>query len=151
MNRTAESTLPKLEEIRPKNEMWKYDEYLNTLIDQRKQTTRNSVEFKNVTKQIKCRVKYLNNEKCSKEAASINEYATRRQIDELFRKFKSDNSTFTKPKNTTKCDPILLKDYFKNHFTKTEITEDPIELVQLPDFLKNLQEIDSSEVKTSPP
>ena len=76
MNRTAESTLPKLEEIRHKNEIWKYDEYLNTLIDQRKQTTRNSVEFKNVTKQIKCRVKYLNNEKCSKEAASINEYIT---------------------------------------------------------------------------
>ena len=59
MNRTAESTLPKLEEIRPKNEIWKYDEYLNTLIDQRKQTTRNSVEFKNITKQINAELSIL--------------------------------------------------------------------------------------------
>ena len=69
----------------------------------------------------------------------MNEFATKRQIDELFRSFKSDNSPFKKAKSTNKCDPVILKKYFETHFTKPLNENNPIEIDETPQFLQILQ------------
>ena len=94
MQTAAETTLPKLKHKNNNKQIWKNDTQLNDLLNQRDHLVRSSDAFKLCTKEIKKRVKFLNNEKATKEANSINEYATRRKVDELFRQFKSDNSAF---------------------------------------------------------
>ena len=118
MHSAAQTTLPQLEKRNKIQQIWKNDSQLNELLKQREQMIRKSDAFKLCTKEIKKRVQFLNNEKALKEANSINEFATKRQVEELFRSFKSDNSPFKKAKSTNKCDPVILKEYFKAHFTK---------------------------------
>ena len=43
-----------------------------------------------------------------------------------------------------------MRDYFENHFQKREFQEDPIELIEAPEFIRNLKEI-STEINTKPP
>ena len=52
--------------------------------------TTNSASYKITTKKIKKRVVFLRNEKLSLEAEEINDHATKREIEELFRSIKSD-------------------------------------------------------------
>ena len=90
---------------------------------------RESFEYKTITKEIKKRVRRLRNEKLSNEAIKINEFATtRREVEELYRAFKSDNSSFKDAKPSKKCDPSELRDFFKGHFTSKIVNENPIEL-----------------------
>ena len=70
---------------------------------------------------MKKRVKYLRNKKLHLEAQEINDYASRRQVEKLYRSFKSENSCFKEIKSTRRCDPSKLKQYFQKHFSAEEI------------------------------
>ena len=74
----AQSTLPKSKPKNDNKQIWKNDTQLNNLLNQREHLIRTSNAFKLCTKEIKKRVKFLNNQKALKEANSINEYATTR-------------------------------------------------------------------------
>ena len=75
----------------------------------------------------------------AKEAMEINEYANRNQITELYRSFKTDNSTFKDGKNRNRCNPQKLKENFRKHFEAMNINRDPVELVKAPSFIQTLQ------------
>ena len=109
------------------------------MLKERKSQKRDKQTFKTLTRQIKKRVRQLRNEKLAKEANEINELATNRKVQELYRSFKSDNSSFSDAKPRKKCDLNKLKDYFKQHFTSDPINEHPIELEEIPDFIFKLQ------------
>ena len=76
------------------------------------------------------------------EAEELNKFANKRQIENLFPKFKEDNHAF-KNSNTSKekCDPAKLKKYFQYHFKSYDQATEPKELYQLPDFVRKLQKI----------
>ena len=111
----------------------------------------NTEAYKETTKKIKRRVRNLRNENLCKEANSINELSSRRQVEELFKNFKADNLPFKTPVKTNKCDPKLLKDHFQKHFTSEKIDQDPIELTNMPSFLLQFQSIRADNVNTEPP
>ena len=140
LQKAAENTLPKKGKSRNGKEIWKNDKCLNNLLKERKSQKRDNQTFKTLTRQIKKRVRQLRNEKLAKEANEINELATNRKVQELYRSFKSDNSSFSDAKPRKKCDLNKLKDYFKQHFTSDPINEHPIELEEIPDFIVKLQQ-----------
>ena len=63
-------------------------------MNERLKTPKDSSQHKTLKKSIKKRVRHLRNEKINNEAKQINGYATRRQIEQLYSAFKSENSTF---------------------------------------------------------
>ena len=151
LNTAAESSLPKITKKKTK-EIWKDDGVLNELLKQRDDIPRGSDEYKILTKKIKKRVNNLKNEKCAKEADELNEYANKKQIEDLYRSFKSDNSSFTKYKpKSGGCDQSVMKAYFKKHFTAETVDEVPIELIDAPAFLSSLQAISTEGIKVGPP
>ena len=103
-----------------------------------------------LTRLIKKRVNILRNNKFAKEASEINEFASRRKVEELYRSFKSDNSSFTETKAKKRCDLMKLREHFKNHFTSTAIEEDPVELILIPDVIEKLQNV-NLEINSEPP
>ena len=104
-----------------------------------------------MTKKIKSRVKSLKYKRLSLEAKAINENSNRREIEELYRRMKSQDSAFKNLKQGSQCDPSKLKEYFIQHFNRTSTFEDPIEIVKAPDFIKFLQDITGSTMETNPP
>ena len=148
----AEATLPKKSKNKHTHEIWRNDKDLNLLVDKRKELVTGSSEHKLITKIIKKRVRILRNETTEKEANEINEYASRRQVEELYRTFKSDNSSFKEYKSKKKCEPTKLKTFFMKHFTGATLEHDPIELECLPDFMETLQNISTrSDTRVGPP
>ena len=86
------------------------------------------------------------------EADEINEFATKRQVEELFKSIKSDGSTFKNTKRANVCDPEKLKDYFRNHFNVTPNDGDrPEELNVTPEYIKVLQQINCESINSDPP
>ena len=53
---------------------------------------------------VKNKVRWLKNKKLELEANALNTFANKRQVDELFRRLKSDNSTFLDTNRNQKCD-----------------------------------------------
>ena len=49
---------------------------------------------------------------CLMKQKNINEFATRREVEKLYRAFKSDNSSFKDEKPSNKCDQSELINYF---------------------------------------
>ena len=147
----AETSLPKIKKKPPLKELWKDDLILNEFLDRRKHFERGSEEFKNATKLVKSRVRKLKNEKFRKEAEEIDKYTRYRQVDQLYKAFKSDNSAFKEYRSEKKCDPSKLKEYFREHFASEAIESDPIELTSIPSFVEKLQKTSIEGLKNSPP
>ena len=150
LHNAAHKTLPRKCKNSRANEIWKNDESLNSLLNERVLLIKNSTEYKRITRIVKKRVKLLRNEKLAKEANKINEFANRRKVEELYRSFKCDNSSFNDVKSAKPCDPNKLKEFFKNHFTSSAIEEDPIELEDIPEFIEKLQRTSIQIDTTSP-
>ena len=85
------------------------------------------------------------------EADKINDHANRKEVEQLFRSFKSGNSSFKKERPIKKCDPAKLKAYFEKHFTFTQIDEIPIELDEVPEFILKLKQISTQNLNVKPP
>ena len=66
----------------------------------------------------------------------LNQYANKRQVENLFKAFKDDNHNFQTCPARGKCDPAKLKEYFYQHFKNTVQPPDPIELQNVPSFTK---------------
>ncbi len=49
------------------------------------------------------------------------------------------------------CEPEKLKTFFKKHFTSDPLIDDPIELTEIPEYLKALQEVQTDGKDTGPP
>ena len=148
---TATQILPRKSKRGKERELWRNDEILNSLLNQRTNHDMQSPQYKKVSKAIKKRVTWLRNEKLRSEAEEINEYANTREIEELFRSIKADGSTFKNTRHKSGCDPAQLKQHFINHFNQVIEIDDPIELREIPVFIKKLQEIKSDDIKTNPP
>lgn len=148
--RAADKALPKKEQSVRRNETWKNDEILNKLLNDRMILQKRTLEYTRLTRLIKKRVNILRNNKFAKEASEINEFASRRKVEELYRSFKSDNSSFTETKAKKRCDLMKLREHFKNHFTSTAIEEDPVELILIPDVIEKLQNV-NLEINSEPP
>ena len=114
MKKAAEETLPKAKKNLPLKEIWKDDLELNLLLERRKLCELGTEEFKNTTKLIRSRVRVLKNEKFKQKAAEIDEFTKHHQVDELYKSFKSDNSSFKEYKSAKKCDPSRLKEFSAN-------------------------------------
>ena len=89
--------------------------------------------------------------KLNQEAEEINENASHRKVEELYRCMKTDITKFKKKGEKLGCDPSKLTEYFKNHFNYSSELLEPIELIDVPDYIKQLQTIDVSELNTSSP
>ena len=150
LKKAAESTLPKLSKKRVK-EVWKDDKVLNDLLKQREIVLPNCEQHISLTKEIKKRVSQLRNEKVAKEVEELNDYANKKQIENLFRSFKSDNSSFKSPILKRGCEPAAMKTYFQHHFTSDSIDRAPIELIDAPGFLQALKDISTHDLKVGPP
>ena len=74
--------------------IWRDDVEINKLFDQRMGLSRASLEFKLLSKQIKRRITKLRNLKLKEEAEEINSFASKRKIEEMYRAFKNDSSSF---------------------------------------------------------
>ena len=143
LSEAAAVVLPKKDA--PKvNQIWKNDAELNDLLQRRSIANTSSPEYKKLSKSIKSRVRKLKNEKMRKEAQDINTFATKREIESLYKSFKDDGSTFKQIRNKDGCDPQKLKQYFEKHFQKPKAQEDPIELTNAPEFITNLKRISNS-------
>ena len=86
-----------------------------------------------------------------KEAKEINQFANKRQIENLFRAFKDDNHAFKTPFKSTKCDPTKLKDYFYNHFLDKTNSIEPSELINVPAYINQLKSIAHKTINATPP
>ena len=120
------------------------------MLKRRTQSDIQSLEHKIISKKIKKRVGYLRNEKLRIEAEEINYYASKRQVEELYRTIKADSSTFKNTRQKRGCDPTKLKEYFKHHFNRITDKEDPIELTDAPAFIIKLQDV-NIDIRTTPP
>ena len=122
-------------------QVWKDDQDLNSLLEERALTEKASIAYKKLTKSIKSRIMKLRNDKMRSEADEINNFATKREIERLFKSFKNDGSTFRNIKEGKGCNPQKLTEYFAKHFGPREDKQDPIELQEAPSFVHKLQSI----------
>ena len=137
-------------------QVWKDDSVLNDLLERKALCNRKSIEHKQLCKKVKSRIRKIRNDKVSAEANELNTYASKREIETLYKAFKDDGSTFKQLPSKKGCDPAKLKEYFENHFqTKTNSEEtDPFELTEAPNFIKNLKQISTSttcQINCNPP
>ena len=96
----AKETLPSKIKKNHDNELWKDDETLNSLLTERSNLDRKGDLHKQLSKKIKKRIQHLRNVKMQQEADEINENATKRQVEELFKTIKADGSTFKATKRS---------------------------------------------------
>lgn len=152
LNEAANITLPKKKKIESTREIWKDDELLNILLLERGKSQRGSQVYRTLTKKIKKRVNKLRNDKMKQEAEEINQFATNREVEELFRSFKSDGSTFKTTKRKNGCDQDKLKKYFEKHFSHSAINNpEPDELTNTPQFIRALQTKSFDHINMQPP
>ena len=148
--KNADNVLPK-KTRHPHRELWKEDEDFNQIIHERSLARRYSEEYKLLTKKLRKRIRFLRNEKLRQEANDINMRAQKREIEALFRSFKDDKSNFASVRNEVQCEPAKLKTYFIEHFNTENLRPCPIELINAPVFVRNLQEISIASINTEAP
>ena len=151
LKEAAQSTIPpKLSNCT--HEIWKNDDVLNEYLEVRANLQRDTPRYKEVSKQIKKRVRYLRNQKLQMEAEELNRFASKREIENLFRNFKEDNHAFRSSNNTkVKCDPAKLKKHFCDHFKSSCQKPEPKELNKVPEFVKQLKKIGTNGMNILPP
>ena len=146
----AVETLPKKRNAKH-NGLWKDDQQLNELIDRRSSTLRGSEHFKVVSKLIKKRILKLRNQKIRNEADEINNFATKRKIEEMYRTFKNDSSSFKNGNIGQKCDPQKLTKFFADHFSPKKVLPTPKELTVAPVFHPPLSTNPQRVINTNAP
>ena len=151
LSSAANNVLPEKPKTEKECELWKNDSLLNKLLAERAKAPSESSSYSIVTKMIKKRVSWLRNEKLREEAEEINEHASKREIEELFRSMKSDRSAFKNTRSKNSCDTEKLKQYFMSHFNHEIPSDEPVELVDIPVFIKKLQNVSINGIKTSSP
>ena len=149
INTAASENIPNREKV-PLNQPWRDDEKLNELFALKAKLITENADRKliiSVRKKIRLRARYLKNEHFKNEAEKINQLAIHRELERLFHRAKSQETTLRSTSHKCSVDKIL--NHFRNHFnpqdpsstrTPTEFHED------LPDFIKDLQSITESVI-----
>ena len=150
LNKAAKNTIPPKTKFRSDNNPWKNDIEFNNIIDVRQNVEKNSDEYKELTKKLKKRIKFLKNQRLKQEANNINMFATNGEIEQLYKSFTTDTSPFVNNSPTKKCDPLKLKQHFQKHFDRDYEKDTPPELVVAPRFIEILKE-NSVHIKSEPP
>ena len=75
-------------------QVWKDDSVLNDLLERKALCNRKSIEHKQLCKKVKSRIRKIRNDKVSAEANELNTYASKREIETLYKAFKYDGSNF---------------------------------------------------------
>ena len=132
-------------------EIWKDDTEFNKLITLRHQFKVNDIKYKEVTRAIKKRVIHLRNEKLQREANEINENASRRQVEQLYRSMKDGNTTFRKLHGKQNCDPSKLKEHFISHFNSTSGNDGQIHNMVAEKVLEQLRGISGTKLNDTSP
>ena len=151
LKNAGEKTLSNKRKKRKVNEIWRDDEEFNHILKERRKFQTNSEDYKQLTKNLKKRVNSLRNKKLSDEANEINDHATRRDVENLYRCMKSNGNTFGEVKRKKTCNPDVLKSHFEKHFNPTQQKPDPPEFTFAPDFIEQLQNLPENDLNTSPP
>ena len=141
LTKTAAETLPVMRKNANMKRNFTNDEHLNELLEMRSGQVRGTDTYKLSTKKIKKHVKYIKNQRLRQEAEQINQHATRRETEELFRTMKDVSSSFKPIKRNNKCSPEKLKEYFSEHFNIAPPDKIPDELLKAPPYIKELQSL----------
>ena len=151
----AETTLPKKNRIE-KNKPWNNDEKLKKLFQSKDELMSKNGDQKLISavrKKIRHRVRFLRNEHYKQEAEKINQLYINREIEKLFSRAKSQQSTLN-PINST-CPPEKILKHFKNHFNPDDPSETrtPDEFTEenLPEFVDELRSISENNPITDLP
>lgn len=150
LQNAAKETLPKKTKEKTA-ETWKFDSTFNSLIETRAKFNRGSENFKEYTKKIKKRINKLKNDKLRTEASQIDKLAMKKEIEKLYRTFKEDSNGFIKSRSNAKCDEQKLSIFFKDHFSKKNNADTPIELIAEPCIKAQLNGDSSSKINFEPP
>ena len=150
LQNAAKNTIPLKTKNRRDNNPWKNDILFNNIIDSRQNTDKTSNEYKELTKKLKKRIKFLKNQRLKQEASNINTFATNKEIEQLYKRFTSDTSPFLNNNPSKKCDPVKLKDHFQKHFDRDYEKDTPPELIVAPRFIEILKE-NNEHVNCEPP
>ena len=141
LNTAARTVIPPAARSNEENEIWRRDYEFNNIIVERQAVDKTTDAYKELTKRLKKRIRFLRNERLRQEANAINSLATKREVEELYRRMKSDSSTFKSARSSNKCHPSRLKEHFTQHFDRDIEKEVPRELLLAPEFIKTLQDI----------
>ena len=141
VNTAAEETIPKKKSRVQQQCPWKVDAVLNLLFDKRHNLSPNTADYITCCKDIKKRINLLKNQHLQQEANEINQHATKREIEELFRSMQSDGSTYKNVNKKSACEPSLLRKHFFEHFNPSIPATPPAELIDIPQYIKELQQL----------
>ena len=144
----AQSTIPSSVSKNRGKELWKNDKEFNELLAKRQHLSKDSNDYKTVTKAVKRRIIFLKNQKLRKEADEINENATRRQVAELYTNMKDCNTIFKKLREKQSCDPQMLKDYFETHFNKSCKNVEQTDFIDAPIVIRSLCDVTDTDINT---
>ena len=155
VKKNAESTFPKRFHTKT-DQLWHNDEKLQTLFITKSDLVASNADqklIKAIRKKIRIRARYLKNEHFRKEAEKINTLALNKELDKLFRRARSQETTLKPIENS--CPAEKLMNHFKHHFNPTDPSKDstPEEFgSELPIFVKELQKLsDGIEINDDPP
>ena len=73
-------------------EIWKDDQEFNQLLSQHGNFLKHDAEYKAIIKAVKEHIKQLRNEKLRQESDEMNENASWRQVEQLYKNMKDDNT-----------------------------------------------------------
>ena len=106
--------------------------------------------YKKLTKKHRILLKKLKNQYHAEEAEAINSLAIARNIEQTFRRMKTEALQDVK---TTGCDQNKLREKFKKHYTCDTTKKPPDSLYKNPpEFMKNLLAVTQEHnIKTCPP
>lgn len=129
---------------------WQDNPELDQLQAQRDTMSRSDPMYKKLTKQHRKILTKLKNQYHADEAAAINSYAVARDIERTFQRMKAEA---LQDVPSTGCDPNLLRQFFKKHYTCDTSKPVPDSLYQNPpEFMEALLTVSREiEVKTHPP
>ena len=150
VNSAAVNCIPVQHKECKEDEVWKNDAEFNNIIYRRQNTSTNSDAYKNLTKKLKNRIKFLRNMRIKQEASEINLFATNKEIERLYKKFKTNNTTFKNIKSTTKCEPATLTEHFSKHFDRETQKQPPAELDAPPNFIELMRSCQEN-INVEPP
>ena len=136
---SAESALPPMASQK-QHKPWDSDEILICLLQCRRAATRNSTEYKSITKDVRKRVRELKRAHAAEQASKINSAAEARQVERAFFFAKSSRILNRRVDASIKCPG--LREHFSDHFNHSLNRPAPAAITtEVPDFISALGQV----------
>ena len=112
-------------------------------------TPANKSKLKLVTKNIKARVKTVQNAMLKEKGKQLNELKEQRKIAKLWKTAKTHDSVIHSKPKSIQCPGLAT--HFQNHFNPEHSTlQEPYEITHIPDYIQILQDSSNEMVGTPP-